>query len=381
MSVLGYCILTIGLCLILHPTASDVAAAAVFGVVVGVLRTLASTRANLQVLMPVLAAFVVSVLAATAVDHDWISPALRAVVASLVVFLPGATLTTAVLELAAGQIVSGASRLVAGAVQLALLAFGILAGVEAVGVSSSLVLTVGGQRLGDWAPWLGVLVFAVGVATAHSAPKWALPMLLVVLYTAWIGQLVGNIVLGGYVSAFVGAAAMTPVAYLVGRHPPAMPARASFLPGFWLLVPGALGLIGLTELAGDVGIGRHERSRGDGVVDLRRRHRRAVRHHDDRRCRVDQGVAHQLPGERRTPRAVATPIVEVTARRAVITRSNFSSSALSIEHMFDTISIMYTELVEELMGFDNDSITERFRRTRAGTPPHRRRDGRGGRGG
>ena len=70
MSVLGYCILTIGLCLILHPTASDVAAAAVFGVVVGVLRTLASTRANLQVLMPVLAAFVVSVLAATAVDHD-----------------------------------------------------------------------------------------------------------------------------------------------------------------------------------------------------------------------------------------------------------------------------------------------------------------------
>ena len=44
---------------------------------------------------------------------------------------------------------------------------------------------------------------------------------------------------------------MTPMAYLVGRHPPAMPARASFLPGFWLLVPGALGLIGLTELAGD----------------------------------------------------------------------------------------------------------------------------------
>ena len=100
MSVLGYCILTVGLCLILHPTASDVAAAAVFGVVVGLLRTLATTRPNLQVLMPVLAAFVVSVLAATAVEHDWIDPALRAVVASLVVFLPGATLTTAVLELA-----------------------------------------------------------------------------------------------------------------------------------------------------------------------------------------------------------------------------------------------------------------------------------------
>ena len=251
-SVLGYCVLTVGLCLILHPTASDVVAASVFGLVVGVLRTIGATRPNFQVLLPVLAAFVVSALSAIAVRHDLIDPALRAVVASLVVFLPGATLTTAVLELAAGQIVSGASRLVAGAVQLALLAFGVLAGVEAVGASSSLVLTVGGQRLGDWAPGLGVLVFAFGVAIAHSAPRRALPMLIVVLYTAWIGQIVGSVVFGAYVSAFVGAAAMTPMAYLVGRHPPAMPARASFLPGFWLLVPGALGLIGLTELAGDV---------------------------------------------------------------------------------------------------------------------------------
>ena len=70
VSVLGYCVLTVGLCLILHPTASDVAAAAVFGVVVGVLRTFAATRPNLQVLLPVLAAFVVSVLGATAVRHD-----------------------------------------------------------------------------------------------------------------------------------------------------------------------------------------------------------------------------------------------------------------------------------------------------------------------
>jgi uncharacterized membrane protein YjjB (DUF3815 family) len=156
-----------------------------------------------------------------------------------------------VLELAAGQMVSGASRLVAGSVQLALLAFGILAGVEAVGVPSTHVLGRGGEQLGVWAPWIGVVVFACGVTLAHSTPRRSFPALLLVLYSAWIGQLAGNLVLGGYVSAFVGAAVMTPVAYLVARHPPAMPARASFTPGFWLLVPGALGLIGLTELAGD----------------------------------------------------------------------------------------------------------------------------------
>ena len=49
---------------------------------------------------------------------------------------------------------------------------------------------------------------------------------------------------------------MTPVAYAVERHPSGPPALVSFLPAFWLLVPGALGLIGVTEsLAADTAAG------------------------------------------------------------------------------------------------------------------------------
>jgi uncharacterized membrane protein YjjB (DUF3815 family) len=40
---------------------------------------------------------------------------------------------------------------------------------------------------------------------------------------------------------------MTPAAYIVERLPSGPPALVSFLPAFWLLVPGALGLIGVTE--------------------------------------------------------------------------------------------------------------------------------------
>ena len=43
---------------------------------------------------------------------------------------------------------------------------------------------------------------------------------------------------------------MTPVAYAVEHVPSGPPAPVSFLPAFWLLVPGALGLIGLTEYLG-----------------------------------------------------------------------------------------------------------------------------------
>jgi uncharacterized membrane protein YjjB (DUF3815 family) len=71
---------------------------------------------------------------------------------------------------------------------------------------------------------------------------------VVVLYAAWTGQVIGNAVLGGYMSGFVGALVMTLVAYQLARLPTTMPVYAMFLPGFWLLVPGSLGLIGLTTL-------------------------------------------------------------------------------------------------------------------------------------
>jgi uncharacterized membrane protein YjjP (DUF1212 family) len=253
LSIAGYAVLTMGICLVLHPAPLDVAAAAVFGALVGLLRSVGRGQQTLQVLMPVIAAFSVSALSALAVKEELLEPGLRAMVASLVVFLPGATLTTAVLELAAGQMVSGSSRLVSGCVQLALLSFGILAGIEAVGIPSSRVLFGREELLGAWSPWLGVLVFAVGVMVANSAPARSFPGLLLVLYAAWTGQVLGNALFGGYVSALVGAMVMTVAAVAVSRFPSAMPAHAAFLPGFWLLVPGALGLIGLTELAGGGG--------------------------------------------------------------------------------------------------------------------------------
>ena len=102
--------------------------------------------------------------------------------------------------------------------------------------------------LGSWAPWLGVLVFAVGVTIAHSAPPGSFPSLLIVLYAAWVGQVVGNALFGAYASGFTGALVMTVAAYLLARLPSAMPVYAVFLSGFWLLVPGTLGLIGLTTV-------------------------------------------------------------------------------------------------------------------------------------
>lgn len=251
VSIAGYSVLTVGICLILHPAPHDVLDAAIFGAVVGCLRLAARGVPTLQVLLPALAAFAVAALTALLVKHGFADPGLQTMIASLVVFLPGAALTTAFLELTFGDMIAGSSRLVWAGAQLLLLAFGILTGIEAAGIPSSKAFSSSGHLLGNWAPWLGVLVFAVGVLVAHSAPPRALPGLLIVLYAAWTGQVVGNHLVGGYASGLIGALVMTPVAALVARLPNAMPVYATFLPGFWLLVPGAMSLIGLAELAGD----------------------------------------------------------------------------------------------------------------------------------
>ena len=107
------------------------------------------------------------------------------------------------------------------------------------------------NSLGSWAPWLGVLLFGCGVFLHYSAPPGSLRWLLLVLGAAWVGQLAGERVFGGYLSGFVGSLVMTPVALVVERRPSAPSAHVLFLPAFWMLVPGALGLIGVTQLAGN----------------------------------------------------------------------------------------------------------------------------------
>ena len=67
---------------------------------------------------------------------------------------------------------------------------------------------------------------------------------------AWVGEQAGTHLLGGYLGGFVGATAMTLVAFWLDRVPAAPSFLVLFLPAFWLLVPGVLAVVGLTELVG-----------------------------------------------------------------------------------------------------------------------------------
>jgi len=86
-------------------------------------------RCSCPVSFAFLVAVVVALLARTELDPAVLPPILGA----LVTFIPGGLLTTAVLELATGQMISGGGRFVYGSLQLVLLSLGIVGGLQLVG--------------------------------------------------------------------------------------------------------------------------------------------------------------------------------------------------------------------------------------------------------
>jgi uncharacterized membrane protein YjjP (DUF1212 family) len=248
LRLVAYGLLSVGLAILLGASLLGIGVAAALGVAVGGLLLLgARLPQSYQVLVLMAATFGVSVVVFVLVRNSLDPGVLSSLVAPLVILLPGGLLTTSVIELATGQFMSGAARLAAGGMRLVLLATGIVAAAALVGVPA-IRLESSAEPLGQLAPWLAVGLFGVGIAVYQCARPAAIGWIVLVLYVAYGAQVIGAVFFGGVLSAFIGALVMTPVAMLVARHRKGPAMIVSFLPAFWLLVPGALGLVGVTSI-------------------------------------------------------------------------------------------------------------------------------------
>jgi uncharacterized membrane protein YjjB (DUF3815 family) len=164
-------------------------------------------------------------------------------------------LTLGMVELAYGEMVSGTSRLITGFVQLVLLAFGLAAGAVVVGFSPDNLIESARKATeipwGFWGPWAAVAVFGVGVYLHFSAPQRSFWWVLLVLLVAFTAQQAAAPIFGAEISGFFGMLAATPLGYLIQTRFRGPPAMVTFLPSFWLVVPGSLGLRSVTQLMSD----------------------------------------------------------------------------------------------------------------------------------
>jgi uncharacterized membrane protein YjjP (DUF1212 family) len=246
-SIAGQVAMVLGIALAGTPSGAPLWLYAALALVVALLRRLALREPELEPILPVIAAAAVSIVAFSIADRVYDETSLQTLIPPLVMLLPGALLTMAVIDLASGETVTGASRFLAGLLQLALLTAGLVAGAAIVGVTPPTAPLLA-EAAAWWVPWLGVIVFGCGMALQRSVPARMLPWLLVVLFGAFAGQIAGEELFGPELSGFAGGIVVAPLALLVERVPSGPPAFVTFLPAFWLLVPGALSLAGVSEI-------------------------------------------------------------------------------------------------------------------------------------
>jgi uncharacterized membrane protein YjjB (DUF3815 family) len=201
--------------------------------------------------LPALSAFLVTFIAFSL--GRWLNlgqDSLRILIPPLTLFLPGVSITLAVIESASREMVSGAARLTTGFMQLGQLALGIVIAIQLLGLTSSELTDVSRNKIGPWAPWLGVAVYAVGIVLYFGPPRRFGRWLVLVLFATYGSQLATAAVFGGYISGFGGGLALMLLALVLSGRRDTPSTQVLLAPGFWLMVPSSVGLIGVTELTG-----------------------------------------------------------------------------------------------------------------------------------
>lgn len=246
---LAWPVLAVGIALILQPGWANVAAAAVGALIVLALVQLAERYEVVKTLLPTLAAFTVSLAVFGAANAGLLEGPLRTVLPPLAVLLPGALVVNGMSELAAGHMQAGSARLTYGLAQLGLFALGLLMATALLRVPTSALVNLRVDEIGWVGAVVGLLLIGSSICLMEGVPLrmqgWVLLVLSLAFGAQVAGQELGSIGLGG----FLGAIAASLGASVVELRRPQLPRLVLFLPAFWLLVPGSLGLVGVTELA------------------------------------------------------------------------------------------------------------------------------------
>ena len=252
---LGGFAIAFGVGTLLQPSWNAVLFATAVSPVVVALMRLTSRRLIPAALLPLVASFCVAVPAFLLHRAGWVPSPLRSLLPPVAVLLPGSLIVTGLSELVAGRMTAGASRLVYGSTQLVMFAAGIAAAAFAVGAGPSAWSDQRVDEIGPLVPFLGIALLSLGICLQESVP-WRLAALVFAVLTAtYAAQWTVGLGLGApaWGSLLAGGAVASFLSWTAAAVRPGVPRLVLFLPSFWLLVPGSLGLVSVARLGVDPG--------------------------------------------------------------------------------------------------------------------------------
>lgn len=223
----------------------DLLVVAVLGWLIGLLALWAERRPRLSNSFEAVSALLVTVIAT--LFSTYVAPlTLNAVIlASLIVLLPGMTLTTAVRELSSQHLVSGVARMAGAMASLLKLTFGAVAAAQfcrVLGIVPSGALL---PSVPVWVEWVGLFAGALSFAVLfRSAPRDGFTVVAAVMFGYALTRLGGaqfGPEFGVFVAGLGVGAASNLYATLYQR-----PGAVIREPGIILLVPGSVGFKSLS---------------------------------------------------------------------------------------------------------------------------------------
>ena len=237
--------------LFLHSAWPDLLTAALIGLIIGSITVLAGSRPRLAAASDAICAMVATAVA-IAVSAFVVPLAIKSVVlASLIVLMPGMSLTTAVREISSQHLVAGVARIGGAISTLLKLSFGTVAATPlcaAVGIHARDYAL---PPLPGWTEIPALLVGAFGFAILFRAARrdWLIVMGAVIvgyLATRWGGRISGTLP-GAPFGVFLGGFVLSALANVYARLAK-RPGAVIREPGIILLVPGSVGFRSMSFL-------------------------------------------------------------------------------------------------------------------------------------
>jgi uncharacterized membrane protein YjjP (DUF1212 family) len=222
-SVISYGIASAAIAIILHAGWIEAGAAALNGVVIGLLALVARRWTSFNPASEAVSAFL-STLIATLISVYLAPLALRSVViASLIVLMPGMTLTTAVRELSSQH-----------------LTFGTAGAVQACAVLGIVPPQLDSAALPAGTEWLAVVAAAFSFAVLFKSPRRDYPIVIGAVVLGYFCTQVAGAHLSPAFGTFIGSLVIGATSNLFARVTD-RPGALVREPGIILLVPGSVG--------------------------------------------------------------------------------------------------------------------------------------------
>lgn len=247
VTTLAYATASGAACRFLGGGTAEILVATALGLITGLLAIFAGRLPAVSRVFTPLASFVAAFLAAAGASVlGGYSPSV-AMLAGLIVLLPGMMLTTAMSELAANHLSAGTARLSGAFIVFISLAVGVAFGqrvaVEILGPAPLVIPT----PLPGGTIWLALVVAALSFAVLLRALPRDILWIVLAGAVGLLGSRLGSGLMGAEFGVFLGALTVGVGSNLFARGTN-RPAAITMVPGTLLLVPGSVGFRSVTAM-------------------------------------------------------------------------------------------------------------------------------------